>query len=301
MTTIINTYQNGNASIQIQNNGTRIINFDGELQLEYPLNIDIRVSEKCSMGFNPATNTSRCAFCHESARVDGNVANFDILLNKLAGLPAGIELAIGVNQWNKQFEHFLQVTKDRGWIVNATVNHGHLLRDYKAINNAIQRGMIYGVGISYRKEFPLERLSLIQSDNVVLHVIAGIDDIEDVRQLSQTGIKKLLILGEKDFGFNINKVNLDSANHKNWYRKTVTLLDDFEVVSFDNLALEQINFRRFITDEHWNSAYQGEHSMYINAVSGYFAPSSRSNEKTNWDKMNLKDFFNQKEMNDGLY
>lgn len=301
MTTIINTYQNGNASIQIQSDGTRIINFNGELQLEYPLNIDIRVSEKCSMGFNPATNTSRCAFCHESARVDGNVANFDILLNKLAGLPAGIELAIGVNQWNKQFEHFLQVTKDRGWIVNATVNHGHLLRDYKAINNVIQRGMIYGVGISYRKEFPLERLSLIQSDNVVLHVIAGIDDIEDVRQLSQTGIKKLLILGEKDFGFNINKVNLESANHKNWYRKTVTLLDDFEVVSFDNLALEQINFRRFITDEHWNSAYQGEHSMYINAVSGYFAPSSRSNEKTNWDKMSLKEFFKQKEMNDGVY
>ena len=106
---------------------------------------------------------------------------------------------------------------------------------------------------------------------------------------------------EKDFGFNINKVNLDSANHKNWYRKTVTLLDDFEVVSFDNLALEQINFRRFITDEHWNSAYQGEHSMYINAVSGYFAPSSRSNEKTNWDKMSLKEFFKQKEMNDGVY
>jgi len=301
LTTIINTYQNGNASIQIQSDGTRIINFDGKLQLEYPLNIDIRVSEKCSMGFNPATNTSRCAFCHESARVDGNVADFDILLNKLAGLPAGIELAIGVNQWNKQFEHFLQVTKDHGWIVNATVNHGHLLRDYKAINNAIQQKMIYGVGISYRKEFPLERLSLIQSDNVVLHVIAGIDDIEDVRQLSQTGIKKLLILGEKDFGFNINKVNLDSANHKNWYRKTVTLLDDFEVVSFDNLALEQINFKRFITNEHWNSAYQGEHSMYINAVSGYFAPSSRSNEKTNWDKISLKDFFNQKEMNDGVY
>ena len=301
MTTIINTYQNGNASIQIQSDGTRIINFDGELQLEYPLNIDIRVSEKCSMGFNPATNTSRCAFCHESARVDGNVANFDILLNKLAGLPAGIELAIGVNQWNKQFEHFLQVTKDRGWIVNATVNHGHLLRDYKAINNAIQQKMIYGVGISYRKEFPLERLSLIQSDNVVLHVIACIDELEDVRQLSQTGIKKLLILGEKDFGFNINKVNLDSANHKNWYRKTVTLLDDFAVVSFDNLALEQINFKRFITDEHWNSAYQGEHSMYINAVSGYFAPSSRSNEKTNWDKMSLKEFFKQKEMNDGVY
>ena len=142
---------------------------------------------------------------------------------------------------------------------------------------------------------------MIQSDNVVLHVIAGIDDIEDVRQLSQTGIKKLLILGEKDFGFNINKVNLDSVNHKNWYRKTVTLLDNFEVVSFDNLALEQINFRRFIIDEHWNSAYQGEHSMYINAVSGYFAPSSRSNEKTNWDKMSLKEFFKQKEMNDGVY
>lgn len=291
--TIINQYQNGNANIQISNNGTRIITFDNILKLEFPLNIDIRISEKCSMGFNPATNTSKCAFCHESARVDGNTSNFDVLLSKLSGLPAGIELAIGVNQWTKPFEQFLYVAQTNGWIINATVNHGHLLRDYVVINNAIEQKLIHGIGISYRKDYPIERLSLIKSDNAVLHVIAGIDDIEDVRQLSQTGIKKLLILGEKDFGFNVGNVNLDSPNHKNWYRKTVTLFDNFDVVSFDNLALEQLNFKRFVKPEAWNIAYQGEHSMYINAVSGYFAPSSRSNETINWNDISLQEFFIQ--------
>lgn len=38
---------------------------------------------------------------------------------------------------------------------------------------------------------------------------------------------------------------------------------------------------------------QGEHSMYVNAVDGYFAPSSRSNEKTDWNETNIQNYFKE--------
>lgn len=63
-------------------------------------------------------------------------------------------------------------------------------------------------------------------------------------------------------------------------------------MSFDNLALEQLKIKRFFLDEkEWNTTYQGEHSFYINAVDGYFAPSSRSYYKVGFDKTIIQDFF----------
>jgi hypothetical protein len=43
----------------------------------------------------------------------------------------------------------------------------------------------------------------------------------------------------------------------------------------------------------WDEFNQGEHSFYINAVDNYFAPSSRSNEKTNWNEVSIEDYFKQ--------
>ena len=46
------TYQNGNATISIDTDGTRIIQYPSneQLKLEYPLNIDIRLSNRCPLG-----------------------------------------------------------------------------------------------------------------------------------------------------------------------------------------------------------------------------------------------------------
>lgn len=42
-------YKNGNSSIVLKRDGTRVIEFEDELKLEYPLNLDIRVSTECSL------------------------------------------------------------------------------------------------------------------------------------------------------------------------------------------------------------------------------------------------------------
>jgi len=285
---LLNEYKNGNATIQLYSDGTRIVSANGPLQLEYPLNIDIRLSEKCAFGLNPKTGKAICDFCHESATTDGASADFPALQNVLTGLPAGIELAIGLNQIDQPTINFLEWCSTQGFVCNCTINQGHLRRDHKALQMLLQSRLVYGLGVSYRKDMIEPSRAVLILPNMVMHVIAGIDAIEEVKNLSKIGVKKILVLGEKDFGFNLGKVKIKSESHFKWYRQVHELFSLFDVVSFDNLALEQLNVRRFVRD--WDTMYQFEHSMYINAVGKYFSPSSRSPQKMGYD-IGIKDYF----------
>jgi hypothetical protein len=288
------SYTNGNAKISIFDNGTRHIESDDDvLKLEYPLNIDIRVSTKCSFGLNEKTGKAKCSFCHESALVNGKVCDYQALLSVLEGLPQGIELAIGANFIDSEFIQFLTDCKSKGWICNVTVNQGHLksLNFRTNLEWCVKNEVVKGLGISYRPDYKDVIPNITISPNAVFHVIAGIDKVNEILRLSSKGVKKILVLGEKDFGFNIGKVDLTTNIHKEWYHRLPEILSAFEVVSFDNLGIQQLNVKRFIKPSKWAQAYQGEHSMYINAVDQVYSPSSRSNVKVGWNDISLKDFF----------
>lgn len=286
------SYQNGNSTIQLFEDGTRTIQFEDTLQLDYPLNIDIRVSTQCDFGYNPKTGKAFCDFCHESARTDGKECDYKDLQNKLIGLPKGIELAIGANNVSVDLCGFIWWCKEQGYIVNLTINQGHVFRDEVTLKSLIKNELIKGLGISYRSSLKWKiPQSILEYPNTVVHVIAGIDGIEDVMSLREKGVKKILVLGEKDFGFNRGKVNLTTRNHKEWFWWISKTFSIFDVVSFDNLALEQLNMRRFFTDKNWETFNNGEHSFYINAVQGYFAPSSRDSKHTDWKTITLQDYF----------
>jgi hypothetical protein len=284
-------YQNGNADIRLYNDGTRIIEYEGCLNLRYPLNIDIRVSERCAFGMNKTTGKAICNFCHESATTDGADANLEDLLELLKDLPAGIELAVGANQVSLPLLDFCHTCNKMGLVVNLTVNQGLIHRYLDRINEALRLGSVSGLGISYRKGMADIPSELVAYPNTVVHVIAGIDDVDDIKDLHVRGIKKILVLGEKDFGFNMGRVDLGSPSHLKWYRKVHELFRLFDIVSFDNLALEQLNIKRFVKD--WETLYQGEYSIYINAVERYYAPSSRSSDITayNEGRPSIREYF----------
>lgn len=281
-------YSNGNAVVQIDEDGTRTIEYENELKLEYPLNIDIRVQTICPLGYNPNTGKAICDFCHESATTDGTECDYDALLNKLSDLPQGIELAIGCNIFTDGLYKFLKDCYNRGYICNLTVNQLSLKKSEILLINAVNNCYVRGVGISYRNitDFIIPEY-FKQYENTVIHVIAGIDDIDEVMKLD---VKKILVLGEKDFGFNKGKVDLTSHSHRKWFMYVRKLFDIFEVVSFDNLALEQLKIKRFLPDAEYERFYQGEHSFYINAVSQTYSRSSRSAETIPWD-IPIKEYF----------
>lgn len=284
------TYTNGNATINLTSDGTRTIEFEGELKLEYPLNIDIRVQTYCPLGYNPTTGKAVCSFCHESASTTGTECDYTALLAKLDGLPKGIELAIGCNVFTPGLFDFLKSCTERDFVCNLTINQLSLRNTnntYKKLHTAIENGYIKGLGISYRQS-PMEvHQDFLDYENTVVHVIAGIDDIHQVMKLP---VKKILVLGEKDFGFNEGKVDLTSQNHKEWFWNIRKTFDIFDVVSFDNLALEQLKIKRFLPQKEYDKFYQGEYSFYINAVDKYYSRSSRSHETTPWH-LSIPEYF----------
>jgi hypothetical protein len=293
MTAKLSTYNNGNAVVEIFDDGTRVITTpDSSFNFDYPLNIDIRVSTKCSFGRNPDTGKGFCGFCHESSTTNGVECDYKALMNKLEGLPKGIELAVGCNELTPDLYEFILWCSLQSYIVNLTVNQGHIMRDFYALKHLVENGFIKGLGVSYRSSLNfIVPEFILEYPNTVFHVIAGIDTFDDVLALKDKGVKKILILGEKDFGYNEGKVDLDSNSHIQWYWWVKKLFDAFDVVSFDNLALEQLNIKRFLTDEQWEVFNQGEHSFYINAVDQTFSASSRSSLKMPWGEFTVQEFY----------
>lgn len=290
-------YRNGNAVVTLDlRDGTRIIEYpDNEpLTLQTPLNIDIRVSTQCPYGYNVETQKSTCAFCHESALVDGQECHYGILQQVLmdAKLPRGTEIAIGVNEVTDNLVQFVKNLYRLGLVVNITMNERYILQ-YGDTGLKQMLPYVFGLGISYRSLQGCLSLPdwIAEYPHTVIHVINGIDDFDDVKELS-VKYHKLLVLGEKDFGFNRGKVNLNTEQHKQWKSNIMQLTKIFDIVSFDNLGLQQLEIRGKITDEEYKSFYQGEHSMYINAVEQYFAPSSRTrNNIKHFSETDLSSYF----------
>ena len=274
-------YRNGNAVVTLDlRDGTRVIEYpDNErLTLESPLNIDVRVSTRCPYGYDSTTQHSTCGFCHESALVNGHECDYNALTQVFtdAKLPRGTEIALGVNEVTDSLVHFVKNLYGLGLVVNITMNERYI-NEYGDTGLLRLKPYIFGLGISYRSLQGCLSLPdwIAEYPHTVIHAINGIDDFTDVMEL---GVKyrKLLVLGEKDFGFNRGKVDLSTKEHQQWKTNIMQLTQIFDVVSFDNLGLQQLDIRGKISVEEYNEFYQGEHSMYINAVEQYFAPSSRT-------------------------
>jgi hypothetical protein len=74
------------------------------------------------------------------------------------------------------------------------------------------------------------------------------------------------------------------------------------IISFDNLAIEQLNLFSKISSEIRKATYQGDdftHTMYIDAVEQTFAPTSRApkNDRVSWSTMGLSEYFKKNKCN----
>jgi len=285
---LLNEYKNGNYNVKIYDDGTKVRETEeDEFIAEFPENIDIKISNRCDLG---------CAFCHENSTVDGDNSKFD--QEFLWSLRPGTELAIGGGNVfeNPQFEDFLLFCRNRGIIANITINQSHAYDIHKwgeseSIYSKLyplhDRGLLNGIGISYNgdsdgliKFYNDCKKENINTNNFVIHVINGVHSYEDIMKLSNRGIK-ILILGYKDVrrGIEFRKSENDKIklNQKSIYDNLHKIAESFKVVSFDNMAIEQLNVRRMFTTEKWEEFYMGDdgqHTMYIDLVEEEFSLNS---------------------------
>ena len=131
--------------------------------------------------------------------------------------------------------------------------------------------------------------------------ITGLQTLQQIKELNNTMPVVLITKNEAEnlmdeaIGSQISDYLIKPVNPNQVWLSLKKLIDNKKLISFDNLALEQLNIKRFLPENKWKEFYQGEHSFYINAVDQYFSPSSRNNNKTNWNEKNVKDYFKQLE------
>lgn len=278
----IGTYINGNTLTSIYDNGTKIrFTQDDDFDFAFAENMDIKVCNYCDVG---------CTYCHEGSTTSGKFG--DILNEKFIDtLHPYQEIAIGGGDATSHPDliPFLEKLKNRKIIANITINQIHFEQKQELIKELINKELIYGLGISMVN--PTDKFINLakQYQNAVIHVINGVVDEKEIKKLSNNDLK-LLILGYKelrrgsDFKNNYSQI---IANHQKWlYDNIDGLKKSFKVISFDNLAIDQLDMKRFFTDSEWEQVYMGEEgtsTFYIDLVERKFAESSTAplNERYN--------------------
>ncbi len=274
MKNILTTYTNGNYHVTLLNDGTKIrYNRLDNLTPAFAESIDCNITERCDGG---------CGYCYLGCNEDGKHA--DLNQSFFDTLHRGQELALNGNDLSHpQLKKFLIRMKNQGVICNLTVNQIHLIRCIDKIRELVNEELIYGLGVSlvnsadsrlyyYLKEFP----------NAVLHTIDGLLSSENIYNLSDKNIK-LLILGYKVLGRGddyYNKHHDEIENNIEWLKNNIMYLKNaFNVISFDNLAIEHLDLKNQVAEDIWKYSYMGDegsYTFYIDAVNKKFALSSLS-------------------------
>lgn len=283
----IANYKNGNMTVSLYSDGTKILSFPDKPEPVYPLAIDLCITKYCDLN---------CPWCHESANASGDDAYLEDIVKILKGLPTGTEIAIGGGDPFSylDLEHLLLRMADMGLISNITVNSAHIALGI--INNvSLYRRMklIYGLGISWNPKY-LNDIESIVDSNTIIHFIAGVHDPKDALMMAEKGYK-ILILGYKSWGkgltFKNYAVELNLASWKQYLRDITAVKKSF--TAFDTLAVQQLDVKFLVDPDDWVKYYMGsdgELTMYIDAVNMQYAVSS-SSTRHNIGDLNIKQMF----------
>ena len=284
---LLSVYKNGNATVSIYKDGTRVIfSRDNELDLDKPLNIDLKVSNKCKYG---------CAQCHEDSNQDGAYCAIEDL-SFLKTMQEGAECAIGGGALTEYpyLDDVLSFIKNECHLyANCTFNYSEIVEHYDRIKAMQDGGLIHGIGISVSVPIPCLTddlaIKINSLSNVVLHVINGLFTEEHALWIKEhIDNPKVLILGYKSFrrGELFYSTYEDTIkDNQDWLYKnlfTMKINEYYDTICFDNLAIEQLEPYRLITDPEWKQLYQGKDgtsTMYIDAVKKEFATNSISKKR----------------------
>lgn len=280
-------YQNGNYTVSLDlSTGTKIReNYLTFFEASFPENLDLKITDYCDAG---------CKFCHEGSTKKGKHANLNHQF--LDTLPKYTELAIGGGNPldHPELASFLSRMKEQKLVCNLTVNQIHFERQQELVDRLVNEELIYGLGVSLMNPSQSFITKVKQYKNAIIHTINGITSLDHYEKLSNNDLK-ILILGYKFLRRGEKFYSPNVIKNKQILKKNLgKLLSGFKVVSFDNLALDQLGVKHMVGDDYWQEFYMGDDgkfTMYVDLVAEEFASSS-----TNLDRRplmsNIQDMFN---------
>ncbi len=278
---ILGSYKNNDYMVTMFSDGTKIRwNDKDSFNPVRPESIDLKICNRCDMA---------CSMCHENSTPDGELG--DILnLPFIDTMFPYSEIAIGGGNplTHPDLVEFLERLKERKIIASMTVNQLHFMQNIDFLKELTDKKLIYGLGISYiggRHENCINAIKQFQ--NAVVHVINGIVNMDGLEALAHNDLK-ILVLGYKEF--RRGKALYDECGSQieylkcQFYDMLPKIVNDgwFKCISFDNLAIKQLEPKRLMSEEDYSQFYMGDDgsfTMYVDAVNRQFAKSSVSTER----------------------
>lgn len=272
---LIGEYKNGNTYVQLYEDGTKVRSYpDNERpRSDFPECIDMTITYRCAQG---------CKYCYQNATKDGEQAQlreFDLLLDSIHPYT---EVALNGNELDFYTIEFLYKLRDRKIIANMTFNQAFFMKNEALIRSLYDDRLIWGLGISLVKPTKTFLKKVAYYDRAVIHVINGIVTREDLYAMANQNLK-LLILGYKSLGRGKDYIIQDEPVHQNmrWLQWHLChMISKFKAVSFDNLAIKQLNVKDLVGDN-WNEFFMGDdgqHTFYVDLVKKKFYRSSLESE-----------------------
>ena len=273
---LLSKYNNGNYTVEIYDDGTKIRETEEEtFEASFPENIDIKITNKC---------LNNCNFCFESSSPEGKHGNLNV--DFIKSLHPYTELAIGGGNplSHPDLHEFLKVLKENKIIANITIRQNDFLNNLELLKYYTDNKLLYGIGVSLIEPTDEFIKEIQQFPNAVIHTIAGLLTKEQLIKLFNKKLK-ILILGYKTRG--------KGENYKHEFEKDIfinieflkqdilKLTPLFKVVSFDNLAIEQLELQKQINPKVWDEFYMGDdgkHTMYVDLVKQTFSKNSLTEE-----------------------
>lgn len=272
---VIGGYKNGNYDVVIFQDGTKIRASDDENFIPTRIeSLDCKITNQCNMG---------CQFCHEKSTIDGEHGNLDNPV--IDTFEPYTEIAIGGGNplSHPDLERFLAHLKKLKCFPNMTINQIHFIEEFERLKEMRDKELFYGLGVSVFN--PDEDLAhkLLEFPNAVVHTIAGITTLSMLKKMKTLGIKKVLMLGYKNFGRGAQYYNENIRKNIEELRQNLKEIKTwFKVLSFDNLAIKQLEVQNIMDKEEWEKFYMGDdgcYTMYVDLVKKQYAQSSTSEER----------------------
>ena len=275
---LLGRYKNGNVNISIFDDGTRICESeDDEFVFDFPLNIDVTITTKCDGG---------CPFCYMNCTENGIHA--DLNQAWVDTIHPYTEVALNGNDLSHPgLIDFLTKLRDRNVIANMTVNQKHFMQHLNLLHILVDNKLIRGLGVSLVSPTDEFIAQIKRFPNSVIHVINGILKPSDVEMLQNHNLK-LLILGYKHLRRGEDYYDHhedDIVENQTWLNNNLQdILNKFNVISFDNLALHQLPIvKTLLSEQQWEEFYAGDDgtcSMFVDMVASTFSRSSTTQLET---------------------
>lgn len=300
MPDVISRRRNGGYFVKLWDNGTKERFQVSDDPPVYPETVDLKITNYCNLA-------DVCTYCHEGSDKSGGSADIHKVKEIISSFPRGTEFALGGGNplaYN-YLSDLLRWMENEGYVASMTVNqlHMHDDSDREYIAGVKEGGYLKGVGVSFRSIGSSWSMIFNELGEIVVHVIAGVESPPVIQALKDYASvvdvePKFLILGYKTAGRGEDYILKNSGDVRgkilDWRDWLGNNIGEYNM-SFDNLAINQLNVKDHVPDEKWDERYLGEEgqfSMYIDAVEEEYSVSSFYDEAfTLRDPINIEAAF----------